>query len=195
MQGTRNVEALLSRGLVSNSPAQMDAILSDLWYNANSAQANLSQLPLSHDVVARTSKFLSQVGDYSYSLAKSNKTKNLSTTDWSAMQRLYKTSVSVNQEISTVAQQASAGAFHWTEIQGGLNQQLTKGAASSADTSFRNLDAELHELPTMVYDGPFSDHIEKMVPQGLTGDDHPGSSQSIAGDFADLGGVKVQRTV
>ena len=75
MQRTKNVEALLSKGLVSGSPDQMDAILSDLWYNANSAQENLSQLPVSHDVVARTSKFLSQVGDYAYALAKSNKTR------------------------------------------------------------------------------------------------------------------------
>jgi germination protein YpeB len=195
MQRTKNVEALLSKGLVSGSPDQMDAILSDLWYNANSAQDNLSQLPLSHDVVARTSKFLSQVGDYAYSLTKSNKTSALSDQDWSAMQQLYQTSVSLNNQMASVAQAAAAGTFHWTEVQSGLTWQLPQDVVGSADNSFRKVDTQLHELPVLVYDGPFSDHIEQMEPQGLTGGTVSfDQARTIATGFADLGGSTVQQT-
>ena len=196
MQRTKNVQALLSKGLVSGSPDQMDAILSDLWYNANSAQENLSQLPVSHDVVARTSKFLSQVGDYAYALTKSNKTSALSDKDWGTMQQLYQTSISLNKQMSTVEQESAAGAFHWTEVQSGLNRQLPQGAVSSADNSFRRVETQLHELPVLVYDGPFSDHIEQMEPQGLTGGTVTlDQARNIAGRFADLGGATVQQTV
>jgi spore germination protein len=196
MQRTKNVQALLSKGLVSGSPDQMDAILSDLWYNANSAQENLSQLPVSHDVVARTSKFLSQVGDYAYTLTKSNKTRTLSDKDWGTMQQLYQTSVSLNKEMSMVEQDAAAGAFHWTEVQSGLNRQLSRGSVSSADNSFRKVETQLHELPVLLYDGPFSDHIEQMEPQGLTGSTVTlDQARNIAGSFADLGGATVQQTV
>lgn len=195
MQRTKNVEALLSKGLVSGSPDQMDAILSDLWYNANSAQENLSQLPVSHDVVARTSKFLSQVGGYAYTLTKSNKTGALSDKDWGTMQQLYQTSVSLNKEMSTVERESAAGAFHWTEVQSGLNRQLPQGSVSSADNSFRRVETQLHELPVLVYDGPFSDHIEQMEPQGLTGGTVTlDQARDIAGRFADLGGATVQQT-
>ncbi len=194
LQHTKNVEALLSKGLVSGSPDQTDTILSDLWYNANSAQENLSQLPVSHDVVARTSKFLSQVGDYAYALAKNNKTRNLSDADWKTMQQLYQASISLNQEMSTVERQANAGAFGWTEIQSGLNQQLTRGSVNSADNSFRRVETQLHELPVLVYDGPFSDHIDQMEPQGLTGGMVTlDQARDIAGRFADLGGAAVQQ--
>ena len=195
-QRTKNVEALLSKGLVSGSPDQMDAILSDLWYNANSAQENLSQLPVSHDVVARTSKFLSQVGDYAYTLTKSNQDGALSDKDWGTMQQLYRTSVSLNQEMSTVEREAAAGSFHWTEVQGGLGQTLPQGPVSSADRSFRNMETQLHELPVLVYDGPFSDHIEQMKPLGLAGGMVTlDQAKAIAGRFADLAGATVQQTV
>lgn len=57
LQRSKNVEALLSKGLATASPEHMDTLFSDLWYNANAAQENLLQLPLSHQVVARTAKF------------------------------------------------------------------------------------------------------------------------------------------
>jgi germination protein YpeB len=195
-QRTKNVEALLSKGLVSGSPDQMDAILSDLWYNANSAQENLSQLPVSHDVVARTSKFLSQVGGYAYTLTKSNKAGTLSDKDWGTMQQLYQSSVSLNKEMSTVEQESAAGAFHWTEVQSGLNETLPQGSVSSADRSFRKVETQLHELPVLVYDGPFSDHIEQMQPLGLTGGLVTlDQARDLARRFADLGGATVQQTV
>jgi spore germination protein len=194
-QRTKNVEALLSKGLVSGSPDQMDAILSDLWYNANSAQENLSQLPVSHDVVARTSKFLSQVGDYAYTLTKSNKAGALNDKDWGTMQQLYQSSVSLNKEMSRIQQESAAGSFHWTEVQSGLKETLPQGPVSGADKSFRNVEGQLHELPVLVYDGPFSDHIEQMQPQGLTGGLVTlDQAKDLAGRFADLGGATVQQT-
>jgi spore germination protein len=195
MQRTKNVEALLSKGLVSGSSNQMDVLFSDLWYNANSAQDNLSQLPVSHEVVARTAKFLTQVGDYAYSLARTNKAGSLNDKDWQTMQQLYQTSVSLNREMSGVQHSAAIGTWHWTEIRSGLNQLLGRGQASDADDSFRNMETQLHELPVLVYDGPFSDHIDQMEPQGLSG----GlvtleQAKDIAGRFTDLGGATVQQT-
>jgi germination protein YpeB len=195
-QHTRNVEALLSKGMVSGSPDQVDAIMSDLWYNANSAQENLSQMPVSHDVVARASKFLSQVGDYAYSVAKSNGNGNLSDKDWGTMQQLYQASVSLNDEMSKVAQQATAGTFHWTDLQSGLNRQLPRETSGSVDNSFRRVETRLNELPVLVYDGPFSDHIEQVVPQGLTGSVVTlDRAKNTAKSFADLGGSTVQQVI
>ena len=77
-----------------------------------------------------------------------------------------------------------------------LNRQLTQGSVGSADNSFRKVETQLHELPVLVYDGPFSDHIDKMEPQGLTGGMVTlDQARNIAGRFADLGGATVQQTV
>lgn len=196
LQRTKNVEALLSKGLVSGSPDQMDAIFSDLLYNANSAQENLNQLPVSHDVVARTSKFLSQVGDYAFALVKENKTRSLDNKDWQTMRQLYQTASALDGEMSAVQQSAAAGTFHWTEVQGGLNLQLPREPVSNADNSFRRMDTQMTELPVLNYDGPFSDHIEQIAPQGLTGSAVTvDQARDIAQRFVDLGGAAVRQVV
>lgn len=191
LQRTKNVEALLSKGLASASPAQLDRLFSDLWYNANSAQENLHQLPISHNVVARTSKFLTQVGDYAFSLAKSNHNQPLSDKDRETMESLYKSSIAVNREMTQVERESRTGRFHWTEVQRGLAQRLSRGSLASADNSFRRVDAQLQEVPVLLYDGPFSDHIEKMQPLGLTGKTVTSAqAQDLARRFVDLRGAQ-----
>jgi spore germination protein len=136
LQRTKNVEALLSKGLASGSSDNMDNLFSDLWYNANTAQANLHQLPVSHQVVAQTSKFLTQVGDYAYAITKRDQGKKLTERDRQTMSELYKKSQDLNRELSRVQRQAAAGSFSWTEVRQGLNRNLSKGQLSGADDSF-----------------------------------------------------------
>jgi germination protein YpeB len=169
LQRTKNVEALLSKGLASGSSDNMDNLFSDLWYNANTAQANLHQLPVSHQVVAQTSKFLTPVGDYAYAITKRDQGKKLTERDRQTMSELYKKSQDLNRELSRVQRQAAAGSFSWTEVRQGLNRNLSKGQLSGADDSFRRVDSQMQEVPVLIYDGPFSDHLERAKPGGVTG--------------------------
>lgn len=193
LQRTKNVEVLLSKGLVSASPEQMDTLFSDLWYNANSAQENLNQIPVSHNVIARTAKFLTQVGDYAYSLAKENQGRPLSEKDWKTIEELYGKAGALARELSLVERDVTRGRFSWTEVKRGFVRQLPKGPLATADHSFRRVDTQLQELPVLIYDGPFSDHIERVKPLGLTGKMiNAEEAKNIARRFIDLGGVKVQ---
>lgn len=36
---------------------------------------------------------------------------------------------------------------------------------------FENIDKTFVDYPTLIYDGPFSDHLTKIEPKGLTGED------------------------
>lgn len=196
LQRTKNVEALLSKGLASANTEQMDTLFSDLWYNANAAQENIHQLPLSHNVVARTSKFLTQVGDYAYSLAKRNRNQPLSDKDWKTLQRLYSTAVSVNRQMALVEREARTGRLRWQEVTGGLASRLPRQSlATAADQSFRRVDAQLQEVPVLLYDGPFSDHIQRKTPLGLTGNMiTSGQAQDIARRFVDFAGTPPRST-
>lgn len=202
LQRTKNVEALLSKSLASANAEQMDTLFSDLWYNANVAQENLHQLPLSHSVVARTSKFLTQVGDYAYSLAKRNRNRPLSDKDWNTLKRLYSTAVAVNREMALVERQARTGRLRWQEVTSGLSKRMPRQSlATAADQSFRRVDAQLQEVPVLLYDGPFSDHIQRQKPLGLTGNMITSAqAQDIARRFVDFAGTtpksaKVVRSV
>lgn len=68
----RNVELLLMKSLISSTPEMTAETLQEAWHQANLAQTNLGQLPITQEILASTSKFLSQVGDFSLSLDRQN---------------------------------------------------------------------------------------------------------------------------
>lgn len=192
MQRSKNVEAMLSKGLASGSPNNIDNLFSDLWYNANSAQENLHQLPLSHQVVARTSKFLTQVGDYAYAITKRDQGTKFTERDRTTMRELYSKAQVLNREMAAVQRQAAAGRFHWTEVKKGLDTRLNKGSLSGADSSFRRVDSQMQEIPVLIYDGPFSDHLDRAKPLGVTGKAVTSEqAQKIARGFIDFKGAKI----
>jgi len=62
------VQTSLSKTLVSTSEESDVLLLSQIYQQAFFAHDKLSQLPVGHQNIAKTEKFLTQVADYSYSL-------------------------------------------------------------------------------------------------------------------------------
>ncbi|HOC08756.1 MAG TPA: germination protein YpeB, partial [Bacillota bacterium] len=78
------IEADLAKAMVADSPQQNLVLYSDVWRQAFSAQEKLNQLPISHLTLSNTSKFLTQVGDYGFSLTRKNADGTpVSADDWS----------------------------------------------------------------------------------------------------------------
>ena len=67
-----NVDTLLAKAMITSTPTKTASILQEAWRQANLAQTNLGQLPVSQPVLANTSKFLTQVGDLAYALNNQN---------------------------------------------------------------------------------------------------------------------------
>ena len=65
-----NIDVLIAKGLVSTSPAQNVLYYANTWKESSSAQDKLNQLPIDHFLLARTTKFINQTGDYTYALAR-----------------------------------------------------------------------------------------------------------------------------
>ena len=64
-----NIEVQLAKAQLANSPSQMASISNDIFSEAAQAKSCLGQLPTSQIQLENTSKFLSQVGDYTYVLS------------------------------------------------------------------------------------------------------------------------------
>ena len=47
--------------------------------------------------------------------------------------------------------------------------QMTEGGDVLAGSAFENVETNFPELPTMTYDGPFSDHLASSQPKMLEG--------------------------
>lgn len=170
LENVKNVEVLLSKVLVAQAPEQDSAIFTEIWQRANAAQANLNQLPLPDIVMGRTSKFLTQVGDYSYSLL--NKTaegKAKDSEEWLTLSKLYQQTSALNTELQDMEKKIADGKLYLNELARQTDKVMRKEGPKLANGNFQQIEEHLKSFPTLVYDGPFSDHLEKTSPKGLTG--------------------------
>lgn len=171
-----NVEVLLAKGIVATAPGIDATVLGDVWRQAFAAQANLSQLPLTQGALMRTSRFLTQVGDFSFVLARQvAEGRALSDEQVQALTRLRNEAAVLNGEMRGVVRQVAGGPFYWEEVRRVANRRSgrwsPKGSSPAApeDGDFARIDKRMNEFPTLTYDGPFSDHVRDRKPVGLSG--------------------------
>jgi len=170
VSNVENLSVLTAKSIVSGSSNQNTRMLSDIWRQSNQAQENLGQLPLSHVTLTRTQKFLTQMGDYAYSLAKTTANgEPINSKQTSTLEELHNQVGELSQDLVELQKQLAKGGMHWTEIKNASREKLDKESTGYLDTNFTQINKKVEEYPTLIYDGPFSDHMESKKPKDLSG--------------------------
>jgi len=165
-----NIEVSLAKGMLVNSPNQMVNLSAEIWRKAAFAQANLGQLPISHVQLDKTSKFLTQVGDYAYSLSqKSMDNQDITDEDYNNLDKLYKYSRTLSDALNNMQSEVYEGRIKFGELQKKGSKLIAKASKNVAVSKLENIEKEFQDYPSLIYDGPFSDHIERMKPRLLEG--------------------------
>lgn len=163
-----NMEVMLSKGIVSNSPRQRMMIFSDIWQQAWAAQENLTEIPIAETALTRTSGFLSQTGDYTWSLAKKYaRGIAVKPEELQKLNQLHTEAGLLAAELQKIESTAADGLLTWGEVRNQSNRKLKTG--TTVPDGLQKIDKKMQEFPTLIYDGPFSDHIVQRKPLGLTG--------------------------
>jgi spore germination protein len=166
----RNVELLLMKSLISSTPEMTAETLQEAWHQANLAQTNLGQLPITQEILASTSKFLSQVGDFSLSLDRQNISgKKINEEQYGTLEKLHGYSVSLLDGLNNLQGAISEGRLKWNELADKGTEMFEKQSQSLAGQMLSDIDSSFQEFPTLIYDGPFSDHMTSLKPKNLTG--------------------------
>jgi spore germination protein len=166
-----NVETLLAKSMVSTTTDRTAITLQEAWKMADLAQTNLGQLPVSQPVLASTSKFLNQVGDLSLALDNQNiKGKALSDEQYGMVEKLYKYSSSLNEKLRDLQDDLNAGRLRWGELAVKGTRLFSKTKPGEMLKKFETVGDNFKDYPTLIYDGPFSDHMSTSEARGLTGD-------------------------
>ncbi|MEC9488201.1 MAG: germination protein YpeB [Halanaerobium sp.] len=165
-----NLENLLNKSLASASPSQNIIIFTNIWREAFSAQDKLGMLPIAREPVLQTEKYLTQVGDFAYTLAKTNaKGKVLSSEQRDILRRFRAKLSSLLEDLQDVRTDVLAGRFNWVEMIRGASTRMRKEIQTLQNNFVDRLSNQMEGTPQLIYDGPFSDHIEDRQPKGLTG--------------------------
>ena len=136
-----------------------------LYQEAGAAKAALSQLPMDKLSLDNTYKFLSQIGNYSLSVAKKlEKDETVSDKDHENISKLYEFSKKLSEDMWELENSVAAGEI--TLSQAGLSQV---GQSPSVIDGFTDFEESFDDYPSLIYDGPFSDNIMEKTPKMTTG--------------------------
>jgi spore germination protein len=163
-----NVEVSLSKALIANSKEQKGVLFGDIWNDANSAHYKLNALPINHLAISNTSKFLSQVSDYSYAMLKQNSLGvNPTKEQIGILQKLKDYSGYVTIKLREYVDEIGYNGIALNELNRADNQYVEVSNLNVND-AISNLNDQIQQYPTLLYDGPFSENVLNIKPKVLS---------------------------
>lgn len=170
-QATENITNTLSKELCAGTSQMQSKLSAKLLSDAATAKASLSQLPVSELSLANTNKFLSQVGNYAVYLSeKSADGEQISQKEYDNLKLLYEYSAKLSDNMWTIEQMLSAGRISPQEVVLSLQQaDISNSDVPSVTDGFLEFEEGFENYPTLIYDGPFSDHLMNKTPKLLKG--------------------------
>ena len=166
-----NISTDLVKGMYSGTPAQLSQVSAKLWKEASSAKSALSILPLAELHLDKTNQFLSQVGDYAMYLSrKSLNGQNLTMEEQENFRRLREYAERLSEAVEKLDDELARGEITVEEIQRLLEKDVDTDDLDETvptlvtDTSLDAMESGFSGYPTLIYDGPFSDHILDKTP-------------------------------
>lgn len=163
-----SVENYLAKAMISKSPDHAAETLTQIWRDSNLAIVYLSRINLNDGGLSQTAKFLNQVSDYTYSLSRKNISgEELSQEDLKNLKSLYDYSVSLEGTLNQLSEDLYSGNINWDNFKNDKQMQF----AQSVDnfSIFSNIDENLNNYEGLIYDGAYSEHVDKAEKVGLTG--------------------------
>ncbi|MGE4352993.1 MAG: germination protein YpeB [Oscillospiraceae bacterium] len=168
--GMKDLDTSLQKSLYATSPSVMSAVCTDVFGKALTAQLSLSTLPFSAHDLEKTAAFISRVGDYAYTLSQSDEA--YTEDELANLRQLSTTASALAQNFQNVQQQLTEGGLSMDEMfLAGQEMDSAEENIVSANLTggVRTIEEEFPEIPTLIYDGPFSEHITETSPKLLEG--------------------------
>lgn len=196
-----NIDIALNKGLYATSPSQMVVLSTRLAREADNAKSSLGQLPTEGIDLTNTSRFLSQVGEYSMFLARKVVNNERVTEDeLKTLDNLTELSKGMRKEIQSLQTALNEGNMTIGKVEKLVNLQEKEDNKETRQASalggFEDIESAFENYPTLIYDGPFSDHIFKKEPQMIKGKPEVSleQAQKVAADFLGINPSQLKHT-
>ena len=161
-----SIEITMSKALVSVDKEKQQQLYQNVNQLCTLCGTNLSNLPVNHQSIIETTRFINQLGGFSYYL--SQKLKNgtpLSDADSNSINELYNWCVYVQGVINDYMT-SQDGSFNI------LASAKYDDTSSSFEEMFTNTSSTGVEFPTLIYDGPFSESLKNKEVKGLGNEEY-----------------------
>ncbi len=180
LESLSDVDAALQKIRYTNSPATVSTLSAQIWRQSECAKSALSLLPTAEAGLEKTQTFIARTGDYAYSLLRAaSRGQSVSAEQKEALDSLCQTAQNLTDELTLLKARLDAGTLAY-ELAAGQD------AGALAD-DFNTVEQEFPEYATLIYDGPFSQHLDKLSPAMLEGKEAVSEAQACAAAAAFCG--------
>ncbi len=163
-----NMENALKKAKYTNTLTGQSSIAAVLMESASGAKTAISYLPFSDNNNEVVEKSVSKAADFGlYAESKSVRGEELSEEDYEVFETLLEQISMLKKEFDDIRARSEQGEIQVGNLKNILEQSLNLSIPASFDSELSDLSKEISALPTMIYDGPYSDHVEKREPEFL----------------------------
>lgn len=172
VSSVNRIDSAMQKELYILTPAMVSFFSAEIQSEAATAQQALAALPYANIELEQTASFLSKVADYASALSRSAAANGgLSEEEMDNLAALSTASSQLRQRLEELEIQLNEGALTLNsvaQVEQRLSE-LTEGGNVLSGSTFENVETNFPEVPTMTYDGPFSDHLASSKPKVLEG--------------------------
>ncbi len=162
----------LEKSLYVSDPQLQSALCTQVYGRTVAAQMAMGMLPYEAHSLEQTAGFVSRVGDYASVLSKTvSGNDGYTQEELQNLQSLSETASELSRSLQELRLQLSNGTMQMDTAL--LENSIEPGTeeAVSLSSSIADIENEFPELPTLIYDGPFSDGIRTDAPRLLEGEE------------------------
>lgn len=167
------LDTALQKTAYATSSSLISSLCTQIFGRAMSAQMAIGELPYGNVKLEQTAAFVAKVGDYAAALSKSAAVNGVcSSEERAGLRSLAQSSSSLSQMLQDLQADIHAGTITAEDLwlaEGRLSSSTEDGTQETGGSVFQTVEADFPEVPSLIYDGPFSEHISSRAPKQLEG--------------------------
>jgi germination protein YpeB len=179
-----NISLILKKAKYTTTAASLSRYAAELLTEAEISKTALSELPSSAHLDG-LNRFLSQVGNYAFAVSGIMHKGEEAPKDYiSNITALSETAQKVSEIVATAQIDYDNPQYWVKEVENKLDESIDDNLTAS----LQKIEGELDDYPTLVYDGPYSDHLLTGEPTLLEGKStiSQNEAKNIAAEFLDI---------
>lgn len=167
------MDTSLEKSVYVTSPELISQLCSEIYSEARNAQNAVGELPYGNIELEQTAAFVAKVGDYAQAVSKSAaRSGGYSGDQLKNITRLQQLTAELAEELDELEGRLYDGTLTLQtakQVEERLSH-LTEEGEVLAGSSYEELESDFPELPTLIYDGPFSQHLQSRKRAMLEGE-------------------------
>ena len=167
------LDAALEKVTYATTPALFASLCAQAYAKALAAQTALGELPYGNVELEQTAAFFAKAGDYAMAMARGTGAEGVCTDEnRETLRGLAAAAGELSATLQALQLQLDGGALHPEDVaavEARLAAAAEDGGQITGGSAFQTVEADFPQVPTLIYDGPFSEHLSSRTPQMLEG--------------------------